>query len=389
MRKWKIGLYSHPDAIVEAPDYVKRLADAGVDLFIVRTGYGSSYNDSLEKAVQIIRALRVQICLLAGAFWGGKVIPLEHPPDKSNEIKWPMDMPGSVADAKIVSHIQRICERYTPESVCLTHARFRHPALIDDIFNECCQDLEYLARMEAAGVAGADVSSGRADFEHALEVSDEKTLLKISEKGLIHFLGELSQNDIFERFFSYRCRAVTDSLRQFSKAAKAFEGVTFGINAYSPTGAMVCGQNYNDYDDICDYLHPLLGYMEWHRFEPIAAWGRYLCLHVRLDETTAIEIAKRLFFLGDTVCPNRFAELDTCGEGGDQSVLSIVHAELKLCEEYAAKPYQIMPIIRGKSWSRSVIDRLIDAIGQSPFNAFVFQGPDYLLPIPRSIKWDW
>ena len=388
MKEWKIGLYTYPDAIAEEPDYAKRLVDAGLDLFVVRTGYGSTYYDSLEEAVRIVRGLNTQICLLAGAFWGGVTVEIDNPPDKSNEIKWPMDLPGSAADAGIISHLRRLCERYKPESVCLTHARFRHPALIDGIFNECRQDPGYLARMEAAGVAWADVSAGRFAFEKALEAADEKALLKASEQGLIHFLDELSNSDIFERFFSYRCRSVTDSVREFSKAVKAFEGITFGINTYSPTGARICGQNFDDFVDICDYLHPLLGYMEWHRYEPIAAWGRYLLRHARLNEAVAVEIAKRLFFLGGTFCPDSFAELDTCGEGGDRNVLSVVRAELKMCEKYAAKSYQIMPVIKGKVWSKPVIDSLLDDIGLSPFGAFVLQGPDYLLPgVPRSVNW--
>ena len=389
MKDWKIGLYAHPDAIVEEPDYAKRLVDAGLDLFIVRTGYGPNYFDSLDDAVQIVRDLNAQICFLSGAFWGGKVIPVENPPDKSNEIKWPMDLPGSTADAGIVSHVQKLCGQYKPESVCLTHARFRHPALIDDIFDGYRKDTAYLARMEAAGVLWEDVSAGRADFERALASADEKALLNASEQGLIRFLGELSQNDIFERFFSYRCRAVTASLREFSNAVKAFDGITFGINAYSPTGAMVCGQDYDDYDNICDYLHPLLGYMEWHRFEPLAAWGRYMHRHARLSEATAVAIAKNLFYLGDTTCPDSFTALDTCGEGSDRDILSVVGTELKMCAKYATKPYQMMPIIKGKTWSKSVIDTLIREIDELPFNAFVLQGPDYLLPgIPRSDKWN-
>jgi hypothetical protein len=243
--------------------------------------------------------------------------------------------------------------------------------------------------MELAGMTYAAIADGRIRFERALAASDKANLLKVSEQGLIRFLDDLSENDIFERYFAYRCRTITESVHKFSKTVKSFDGITFGTNAYSPIGARIVGQNYNEYDGIYDYLQPLLGYTEWHIYEPIAAWGRYLCRHAGLNEAVAVEIAKRLFCLGDTICPDNFAELDSAGEGNDRSAHSMFSAELKMCEEFTARPYKITPIIRGKTWSKTFTDDVIHEIGQSPFNAYVFQGPDYLLKgIPHSIKWN-
>jgi hypothetical protein len=390
VNEWKLGIYVQPDAIADAPDYAKQLiGEAGVDHFIMRSSYGLDIPDSLNKAVEIIRNTGAKVCFMAGTFWGeANIKEVENLASKSHESQFPMDAPGSAIDDGIIAKLEKLCGRYKPDAICLTHARFRHPGYIDGMFNDGSRDQAFLARMEAAGVPRSEVVDARAALERALDASSKDRLLKAAEQGLIGFVSELTQSRVLERFFSFRCDAVTDSYRKFRQAVKNSGDIYFGSNAYSPIAAKVCGHDYDALAGICEFFQPLLPYMEWHRFEPLAAWGRYLAQHAHLDEPSAIEIAKRLFYLGDAVLPDSCAEMDTCGEGSDQAVYSTVSKELQLCAQYLSKPYRLMPVLRGIDWSKSVTDSLMEEIRQYRFPSVIFMGCAYLTASPPpSDRW--
>ena len=379
MGEWKLGIYCHPDAVAATPDYAKRLAeDAGVDHFILRAGYGLDFAETMEKAVGIVRDLKANVCLMVGSWWGGTEKAVENLPSKSWESKNPMDMPGSSMDARIIEKYQTLCKQFQPDSLCATHARYRHPAYIDGIFDEGAGDPGYLDRMEAAGIPRREILAVRAAWEKAMGTLDKAALLRASEKGLIGFLCELSQSDGVKRLAAFRRDTVYRSMADFRKAVTDC-GVSFGANAYSPWGAEICGQDYErGYVDTCDFVQPLLCYMEWHRYEPIAAWGRYISRFTGTDEATAIEAALNLFGLGGAVCPDSFAELDTCLEGSDEAVYSIVSREIAMCAPYATMPYKLQIVLRGKEWDWDVTDRLVAEGRAAGIGSFIFMGCDYL-----------
>ncbi|GHV35396.1 hypothetical protein FACS1894187_08010 [Synergistales bacterium] len=390
MKAGNLGVYVYPEAVVSAPDYAKRLVwEAGVDYFILRAGYGLDFPASVGQAVEVVRGLKVGVCVMMGSWWGrGNIKPLENLPSKSYESRYPMAMPGSAIDAEIAAKYEKACKQFRPDSVCLTHGRFRHPAYLDGIFDEGSEDQEYLARMEAAGIPRAEMLAARSSWEQAMGKTDKETLLKYAENGMIEFLCELSQSDAFKRLVAFRCDTIHRSLRKLRQAVVSC-GVSFGSNAYSPTAAAVCGQDYDDsYSEICDFVQPLFPYMEYHHYEPIAAWGRYLLQNARLDEPTAIEAAKRLFYLGGAVCPDSFSELDTCGEGEGGSIRSIVGKELKMCVPYLTKPYKTQPVLRGVQWDKAATDDLIEEAKDLGFNSLIFMGCEYLLKGP-SPSADW
>jgi hypothetical protein len=204
---------------------------------------------------------------------------------------------------------------------------------------------------------------------------------------LIGFLCELSQSDAIERLAVFRGEAVVGAYYEFRKAVKRFDGVAFGSNAYSPIGARICGHDYEAFAETCEFVQPLLGYMEWHRFEPIAAWGRCLMKYARLDEASAVEAAKRLFYLGGAACPDSIAELDTCGEGNDRTVRAMVGRELELCTRYLSKPYQLLPVLRGIDWGKTVTDSLMEEVKRHQFTAVIFMGCEYLIAGEPSEGW--
>jgi hypothetical protein len=120
----------------------------------------------------------------------------------------------------------------------------------------------------------------------------------------------------FRAVFALSTHYPTFRLLKFRKAVTDC-GVSFGANGYSPFGALICGQDYEkSYVETCDFLQPLLCYMEWHRYMPIAAWARYIQQFSRVDEQIAIEAAQNLFFLSGTICPKNLKELGKRQIGG-------------------------------------------------------------------------
>ena len=390
MKEWKLGVHAQPYSVAFAPDYAKRLVEkAGVDHFILRVGYGPDYPAAVGKAIEVIRDLNADVFFMFGVWWGEAMKMVQDIPNKSWESKFTIEVPGSSADTYLIAKMKELCGQFKPDAICITHGRYRHPAYIDGIFDEAGGSEEYRARMKAAGIPREDVLAARADWEKALHRMNKGTLLKGTEQGLVPFLCELSQSDAAERLVAFRCQTVHDSLRAFRKTAKAFDGVTFGTNAYSPIAARICGQTYDvAYAETCEFVQPLLTYMEWHRYEPIAAWARYLQRFSGVDDASAIEASKQLFQLGGTICPDSIRELDTCGEGTDESILSLVGKDLELCAPYLSQPYPVSPVLRGgPQWKPAVIDRLMEKARGLGFRGFEFMGCDYLLPNEPSVDW--
>jgi hypothetical protein len=270
--------------------------------------------------------------------------------------------------------------------VGLTHARYRHPAYIEAIFDEAVNDAGYQERMRQAGIPRADMLAARAAWEQALGKLGKKELLAASEAGFVPFLCELSQSDALRRLTEFRRETIYDSVKAYRQAVTKY-GVSFGSNAFSPWGSPVTGQDYDKtFSDLCDFIQPLLCYNEWHRFESIAAWGRYLALHTGIDDEPAvIQAAKNLFGLGEAICPDSLQELDTCLEGGSESVLSFSRIETKMCAQYLDKPYKLQIIYRGRGWDWDTTDQVLAEAREMGFDSFIFNGCEYLSRMPSPV----
>ena len=380
MRDGKLGIYCHPDAVAQTPDYAKRLVEVGgVDYFILRSGYNFGYPESQAKAVQVIRDLGVKVSFMVGVLWGGwnQDVPT---PSKSQEALFHMDMPGNEeTEPKFLAKIDKLLSDFTPDSLNLTHVRYRHPAYIDAIFDEGSKDAGYQARMASAGIPRSDMLAARGAWEKAMGSLDKAALLKATEKGFVDFLSDLSQDDALKRLLAFRRTTVSDSMAKYKKVVDG-HGVSFGCNAFSPYGTMITGQDYDGtFAEMCDFVQPLLCYMEWHRYESIAAWARYLMLHTGLnDEAAAIRAALNLFNMGSNICPDNLNELDTCLEGTNESTLSFGQNEINMCKPFVNKPYELQIVFRGKQWDHGITDQLIAEAKDIGVKSFIFNGCEYL-----------
>ena len=383
----KLGVYCQPAAIATTPDYAKRLVEeAGVDHFIIRSGYESVIPGAQEKAVQVVRDLKADVEFMLSTWWGSSNVKvIDNLPAKTWESRFPMDMPGAASDAKIISKLEDVCGKYHPDAICMTHARYRHPGYLDGIFDEGTGDAQYQSRMEAAGIPRRETLEARAAWEKAMGALDNQSLITAAEKGIVEFLCELSQSDALRRLLSFRRETVRESLLALRKTVTGY-GAAFGANAYSPWGAELCGQDYdNVYSETCDFVQPLLCYMEWHRYEPLAAWGRYLNQYTKADMPTSIEAAKILFGLGGTVTPVSFDAFDTCLEGDMESIYSIVDREIAMCAPYTSKPYSLQPVLRGMQWDWSMTDKLISGGKALGIDSYIFVGCEYLTKGPSPL----
>ena len=382
MKNWKLGVYVDPRAVAAHPDYAKRLVeDAGVDHFVLRSSYGLDIPEAVGKASQIARDLKIDVCLMTGTFWGNANIkPVEGLATKSHESQFLMDLPGSEIDSRIVNKLEKMCRENKPDAICLSHARFRHPGYLNSVFYDGSDDPVFLARMEAGGIPRPEVDKAISETEKVLAAADKEWLLNEAENGLIEFLCAATQNDIWERYFAFRCRIVSESYRTFAQTVRQFPEVAFGTNAYNPTAARVTGLDYEDFTSSCDFVQPLMPYMEFHIYQPIAALACYVKTCTKLDDFTSVEIAKRLLFLGDTVSPDNISKIDSCGEGKCDAVRSIVTRQLQLCEKYLDKPYQLLPVLRGRDWGKGVISELLEEMKKRGYPGVVFMGCNYLAP---------
>ena len=388
MSNLKLGMYCHPDAVADSPDFAKRLVgEAGVDHFILRSGYDTTtaYPDSLGKACQAVRDANASLSFMSGSFWGGTPPVDLGLPYKSNESSSPMVMPGPSTDEALVVKYQNLCKTFQPDSICVTHGRYRHPAFIDGIFDEGVTDAEYQKRMTDAGIPRSEMQTVRAAWEKAMGSLDKEALLRDSKKGLIEFLCDLSESDALKRLIAFRCDTLHSSLMKYRKVVKD-NGVSFGANGYTPWGALLCGQDYEkSYAETCDFLQPLLCYMDWHRYMPLAAWCYYIRQFVSVDEKTAIEAAKSLFGLDGVVCEDSIQGLDNCLEGSTEAIYSFLTKEIQMCAPYLSKPYLFQPVLRGKDWDWAMTDKVVAEARALGIDSFVFMGCEYLMKEPPPV----
>lgn len=383
---WQVGIYVSPFAITGNAEYARRLVlEKGVSEFVIRTGFDPAAESSnLESAVKIVKDLNASVCFLVGTWWGHIETPPLHRSEKSNESRFPMTYPGSATDDVISEKLRSLSITYSPDEICLTHARYRHPAYISGVFDT--GDKAYQYRMEKSGIHPAMLQESLKLFESALAHMKPEDIKVAAEKGLINFLCDISQNDLFSRFFAFRCDTILEAAKKFRNVVKnCSDHILFGTNAFSTEASEICGQDYHRLGNAYDFVQPLLGYMEWHTVESIASWARFLLQkHPAISETEAIDISKRLFQLKDAFLPSSLGEMDQFGEGTEQSILSVTSTQIKNSAKYIGNGYALLPVLRGRTWPRTVIASLIAELNQYDFDGLIFQGTDYLLtPVPE------
>ena len=386
------GVYLEPAAVARDPDYAARLAAAGVSIFLLRTGFNPERTaPELERAVAVAEALGVVVWLLAGTWWGHGIAadaetmalpdgwqPLarrhllgDYP---AHEQQWPMWVPGGRADAAISANLEQL-GRCDPHGICLTHARFRHPAAIGGLFESA---------------PGWPAPPPAADWEHVVAGLNGITPQQFAQLSAGHdLIGALDHlahrggrrgggSAPFSRWFAVRGERLQTAVNELLATARRAGGdrLIAGSNAIAPHAAALSGQHYGDLAARADFVQPLLGYMNWHVFQCGAAWARLVrrCSD-HLSEAAALAGAWRLFGLDPRHLPRSEAEM--VGEGAATMIEPVVTALLDgVLQQCPAQ--RVMPVLRGHDWPAEVTRRLEQRIRAAGCPAVFYQGTTVL-----------
>ena len=377
------GIYVSPRSVADAPHYARRLRDeAGVSVFQLRAGFDpKTPADGLAEAVETVRALDCHVQLLVGTWWGHGIEPgadrmrpvvSTRPDFPAHEAQWTMRTPGGPADAEIEEALRGLCRTYQPDGVCLTHARFRHPADIRGLFETGSGPFSAAAADRGLAPAAVAAAWGRALEELTREAP---TALASQGATLPAFLDRLARTDLFTRWFTFRCEWVQRSVVRFAQAARGGRDVAFGVNAFGPYGATLVGQDYRSLARTCTFIQPLLGYVRWHVLQPIGAWARLLCDRVpTLGESEAIRLSGELLGAPTEALPDSLEALAQTGEGDPRTIAAVVGAELAAVATIAG----ISPVLRGQDWPATVFSALVSHAEESGIAAVFFQGTEHL-----------
>lgn len=396
------AVYVSPGAVCKSPEYAERLVKEGkVDCFVLRAGFNPLKPDeNLDRAVEIVRASGAQCWLLAGTWWGEGVPESddtmrtvicweERDSYIPHESRWPMRTPGGKADDDIKASLRFLIKRYSPNAICLTHARFRHPADIRGMFEVGKGKFEQ--RMLEYSISDIELKQGYEKVLIGLKAMSPKDVIDAAEgKTLPAFLDYVSGSDIFERWVSFRCILVSDSIKGFREVVKS-EGkgkILFGQNCYTPIAAVLCGQEYGMVGNFCDFIQPLLGYVRWHVMEPVGVWAKFLHENVKgLGISDAIEVVKGFFGLKGTRLPYNLDDYFEGSEGPIESIIDVVRRAYRLLASFMEQIPAIMPVLRGKDWPKEIIEMLSREAVTEGFAGIAYQGTNYIVDDPPGEGW--
>lgn len=393
------GVYVAPSAVVEAPEYVKRLREEfGVDVFQLRTGFvPSSEVAVLDKAVELLRGLDAQIWLLVGTWWGhgvqaqdDRMEPLFEPPMRytAHEAQFPMRTPGGSGDDEIANALRALLKSHSPDGICLTHARYHHAADISGMFAWGAPPFTASASGEGIDPQSLIQYWTIALSEVALRAPEE-LLAHAEQMRLPEFLDHMSSSDKFTNWFELRARLIERAVDRFRQVAKAYDpNVAFGVNAMNPAMAELTGQFYGRLRQICDFVQPLLGYVEWHMLQPLAAWAALLTgTNKKLREDTSIRIAANLLGIEAVELPNSVSECLHTGEGPSNLIFDLVYHQLGMVTSMRDSHGMLLPVLNGHGWPSRTLFALEEAAESSGFQRVFLQGTDMLTGEPPVAGW--
>lgn len=393
------GVYVSAEELAEAPDYARRLVEEhGVGLFVIRTGFDPARTSPrLDEAVGAVTRLGVSFQFLVGTWWGAGLTPagppmapvvrlLDYGADLAHEAQWEMAAPGGEGDRAVQETIDRLCGRYHPAGICLTHARFKHPADINSLFSTAGG--RFGDAMAAAGFTRAHLTALLGTMSQRLRGLSPAT---VRATTLIEFLDELTATDSFSRWFDFRCRQVAAAVAEiFAPIRRRHPGVQLGTNAMGPMFSRCCGQDYGLLATSCDFLQPLLGYMRWHVLQPIYAWAALLHkMSGTLKPGEALALSARLFGFGPAELALDWNQRGGTDEGDESAMITMVRRQLGAL--VGAHTAIIAPVLRGHGVAPGTNEVLVDLLRQRGCSTILFQGGDHqswVLPPARSARTD-
>lgn len=387
--KANTGLYIAPETLCDEPDFARQLVEEnGVDLFIIRTGFNPAESTaSLEEAREVADRLGACVVFLVGTWWGeGKQFtssPMEPVGRLSkgqvvlaHEAHWPMIAPGGDHDKPIRDRIDHLCRRFSPHGICLTHARFKHAADLDSLF--LVAGGEFGVAMEQTKLEHRQLKRAIAEIRSELRSMTPTTLeASTSTSDPISFLDALSEQEIIRRWFKFRCNHIYNSLEDlFSQARARHPGVLFGTNAIGPCFSDLSGQNFDLLQNACDFVQPLLCYMDWHVLQTIYAWAELFQISIDgLSKPSALDAASDLFGFarGELTDGDVWPTTPTAPHG--QGVAAMVARQLEHLP--MSSHCETWPVLAAWGLPRDVIKKTETRVRKFS-TGVVFQGTDYL-----------
>lgn len=379
-----IGLYISAEALAESPDYARRMVEeSGISLFVIRTGFDPRKSPArLDRAVVVVAELGVPFQFLVGTWWGAGMEPsgelmraaatlLDCDRTTAHESQWTMAAPGDANDDAVRERILALCAEYSPAGICLTHARFKHPADINSLFD--IAGGPFGEAMAAAGFTARSVASLVGTLEQRL-----RGLSPECAPGLdvIGFLDRIAESDFFSRWFNFRCRQISVSVASiFGPIRQRHRGVELGTNAMGPLFSRLCGQDYRQLADCCDFIQPLFGYMHWHVLQPIQGWATLL--HKKsgtIDPATALELSARLFGFDPGELGLNARQRNVSAEDNEAAITAMVRRQVGALRGFP--PARVAPVLRGPGVSARTVQRLVETLQQPGFESILFQGAD-------------
>lgn len=374
----------------------------GLTCFVLRTGFDPRASDpDLDAADEIVATLGAKRILLVGTWWGEGIVPgprsmrplrrlMPYGSGEAHESLWSMLPPGPKTNEAIAERVALLCERHQPDGICLTHARFRHAADIDGLF-EVGTTPSFAAAMEAAGLRVAGLEDALDAMHTRLGGMDARSLAATAHGcDLAEFLDRLAASDVFSRWFRLRCALIGSSVREiFADVRGRNTAILLGTNAMSPLSSRLCGQDYAEMGENLDFIQPLLGYVRWHVIQPVAIWARYLRSRVSgLTDQEALRVGSSLLGLDADALDQGRVQLDAADEGPDGFILETVGRELELLRGIADTcGARLLPVLRGSDWNRDTIERLAHTVETSHLSGVLYQGTAFLAEPPPGPGW--
>ncbi len=380
------GLYISAEALAQDRDQARALVEeCGVSLFVIRTGFDPREPaPCLDEAVTAVTRLGVSFQFLVGTWWGdGMSAPsqpmaataslLDYDLRMAHEAQWKMVAPGGEYDDHVRVAITALCDRYHPSGICLTHARFKHPADINGLFETAGGP--FGDEMAEAGFSRSRLTSMLGTLGQKLRGISAETAPGTT---LIELLDTLTESDFFSRWFEFRCRQVATAVdRMFAPGRQRHPAVSFGTNAMGPLFSRLCGQDYRQLATVCDFIQPLLGYMRWHVLQPIYAWATLL--HEKsgtLEPRAALALSARLFGFDSAELALDWNQRIQTEEGDASAIITMVRRQLGALDRFP--PANVAPVLRGQDLASPTTESLVGIVRDHGFQTILFQGADNL-----------
>ncbi len=296
--------------------------------------------------------------------------------NEAHESQWSMLTPSPETHKPIVERILEFTRRYEPFGICLTHARFKHAADINSLF-----DMGRDGFSDAMDKAGLTPARIRLELVNVIKTLEGLTLSKLAThaegKTLIEFLDALSGSDLFSRWFDFRCDWIEESVDGIFAQIRSARGNLFlGANAIGPLFSRLSGQNYSRLAGTCGFIQPLFGYMRWHVLQPIYMWAKFFARQCpSIQSAEALCLSAKLFgYTVDELSMN-WKDRNQSDEGDEAAIIRMVKKQLSALPVDSG---HYMPVLRGHGLGVETTRTLAELVREKAGGSVIYQGSNFI-----------